>query len=215
VETGTKESPTAKGFDALIDDRILPLEGTDGFSIKGNMSGKDKLIQTLDQISQLAESVAQPLGLCIVDVKFGQQGKRRTLEVTIHRQSGSVSLDDCEQVSRRLEQLLDDAAATNGPIVEGAYLLEVQSPGIDRQLKTEREFRSFVGQKVLVQAKQQVADLGSRFTATLVGLSEGKLTLMHARSVEKKVETTQEQLTLEVSNLAQVRLHPDLLHKSS
>jgi ribosome maturation factor RimP len=179
------------------------------------MSGKDKLTQALDQVSLLAESVAHPLGLCIVDVKFGQQGKRRTLEVTIHRQSGSVSLDDCERVSRRLEQLLDEAAATSGPIVEGAYLLEVQSPGIDRQLKTEREFRSFVGQKVLVQAKQQVADLGSRFTATLVGLSNGQLTLSHARSVEKKVERSQEQLTLEVSNLAQVRLHSDLLHKSS
>jgi ribosome maturation factor RimP len=181
----------------------------------GSMSSKDKLTETLNQVSLLADTVAEPLGLSIVDVRFGQQGRRRTLEVTIHRRLGSVSLDDCEQISRQLEALLDETAAASGPLLEGAYLLEVQSPGIDRQLKTDREYRTFTGQKVLVQAKQAVADLGNKFTATLVAVEDGKLILSDAKSVEKKIETTQNHLTLEIGSLAQVRLHPDLLHKSS
>ncbi|HEY9778210.1 MAG TPA: ribosome maturation factor RimP [Planktothrix sp.] len=179
------------------------------------MSSKDKLTQTLDKVFQLADTVAEPLGLSVVDVRFGQQGKRRTLEVSIYRKNCSISLDDCEQVSRSLEALLDEVATTAGPVIEGAYLLEVQSPGIDRTLKTEREYRTFVGQKVLVQSKLAVADLGSKFIATLEDVQGGKLILSQAKSVEKKVETQQESLTLEISSLAQVRLHPELLPKNS
>jgi ribosome maturation factor RimP len=179
------------------------------------MSSKDKLTDSLNQIAQLAQTVAEPLGLSIVDVRFGQQGKRRTLEVTIHRPKGAVGLDDCEQVSRALETLLDETALAKGPIVEGAYLLEVQSPGIDRQLKSEREFRAFIGQRVLVQSKKAVADLGSKFTANLVAWSDGKLDLADARSIEKKIETRKESLILEIDSLALVRLHPDLLRKAA
>jgi len=182
------------------------------------MPGRDKFTDTLNQVSELAESIAAPMGLCIVDVKFGQQGRRRTLEVTIHRKQGSVSLDDCENISRTLEKLLEEHAAANGPLFEGAFLLEVQSPGIDRQLKTEREFRAFEGQKVLVQTKEKISDLGIKFTGTLVGVDNGKLTLSQAKSFEhgkKQQETTRDQLTLDLSNLVQVRLHSELLNKAA
>jgi ribosome maturation factor RimP len=182
------------------------------------MPGRDKFTDSLNQIFELADSVAAPLGLCIVDVKFGQQGRRRTLEVTIHRKSGSVSLDDCEQVSRLLEKSLDEHAGAHGPLVEGAYILEVQSPGIDRPLKSEREFRTFTGQRVLVQAKEKVSDLGIKFTATLIAVDDGKLTLAAAKSFEqgkKQAETTKDQVTLEIANLVQVKLHPELLNKAA
>ncbi|HEY9720071.1 MAG TPA: ribosome maturation factor RimP [Trichormus sp.] len=182
------------------------------------MPGRDKFTDSLNQIFELADSVAAPLGLCIVDVKFGQQGRRRTLEVTIHRKNGSVSLDDCEQVSRTLERTIDEHAGAHGPLVEGAYILEVQSPGIDRPLKSEREFRTFAGQRVLVQTKEKVSDLGSKFTATLIAVDDGKLTLAAAKSFEqgkKQEETTKDQVTLEIANLVQVKLHPELLKKAA
>ncbi|MFX8008379.1 hypothetical protein ABTK85_20290, partial [Acinetobacter baumannii] len=77
-----------------------------------------------------AEQVADKLGLKVVEVKFGQEGKRRTLEVTIFRTSEAVGHDDCETVSRQLDALLDENAQSDAPLVDGSYSLIVQSPGI-------------------------------------------------------------------------------------
>jgi ribosome maturation factor RimP len=213
----------------------------------------DKFTESLNQIMELAEQVAEPFGLCVVAAKFGQAGKQRTLELTIHRQNGPVSLDDCEQVSRGLEQLLDEGASHGEPLIPGAYMLEVQSPGIDRQLKTDREYRSFMGHQVLVQSKARIDALGDKFTGTICGIDNGRVTLSELKPVQqnadrKKSKTssktkagsaassnsashcsggaaaatetsttgaTNDLVTLDISSLAQVKLHPDGLdHKS-
>lgn len=173
----------------------------------------DKFSQALNEICMMAESVAAPLGLDVVDVKFGQAGKRRTIEVTIYRKGGSISLDDCEHVSRGLDQVLDERATTGTPVVQGPYLLEVQSPGIDRQIKTDREFAVFVGQQVLVQTKEKIEDLGTRFIGTLSGIESGKLTLVNAKTASegkknKTPEAKKEHLVIDMQSLSQVRLHP-------
>lgn len=121
----------------------------------------------IDRIIELAESVSEPLGLSIVDVRIAQQGKRRSVEVTIYRTGGRVSLDDCETISRQLEAAID--AQPISPL-DGSFVLEVQSPGIDRKLAHEREFKLFAGQVVEVKTKEKVEGLGSAFTGKLLGL---------------------------------------------
>jgi ribosome maturation factor RimP len=200
------------------------------------MQGRDKHTEILNQLCDLAQSVATPLGLCVVEVKFGQAGKRRTVEVTIHRRGSAVSLDDCEQVSRALEQLLDEQATADAPLITGPYMLEVQSPGIDRTLKSEREFLAFIGQPVIVQTKEKVQDMGHRILGTLAGSKNGKLILTNAKPFKegKKVSAATGQggtkeagqadnacssrgdscnLEVDNSNLVQVRLHSELLSK--
>jgi len=56
---------------------------------------------------------------------------------------GGVGLADCERLSRELGDVLDAAA-----VIDGGYDLEVSSPGLDRQLKKEREFRWAIGKHV-------------------------------------------------------------------
>jgi ribosome maturation factor RimP len=174
------------------------------------MSGREKLAETINQVAELAETIAAPLGLAIVDVKFGQTGKRRTLEVTIHRRDGSVSLDDCEAVSRSLEKALDESAANDQPLIEGSYLLEVQSPGIERQLKTEREFRAFIGHPVLVQTKEKVSQLGHSFTGTLYGIESDNIVLTGVRAYPAKpAATAQARVVVTKSEVVIVKLHSE------
>ncbi len=150
------------------------------------MSDKKTLDQKLQAVTEIADAVAGPLGLHVVECKFGQQGRRRSLEVTIFKKESWVSLSDCEQLSRLLETELDKRMATEGPLIEGSFDLQVQSPGIDRQLKTEREYKIFTGQMVQVQSKEKVGELGINFKGTLVGTADGKLHLSKATAIKPK-----------------------------
>ena len=136
--------------------------------------------KAIEQIIEIAESVVKPLGLCLVDARLGQQGRKRSLEVTIFRSGGPVGLADCEKVSRQLEEMLDRQVP---PLIDGPFLLEVQSPGIDRQLKTEREFAVFTGQAVEVKAREEIVGLGTVFAGTLKARSTDHLTIAQPRAI--------------------------------
>jgi len=174
------------------------------------------LIQpNLNQVTTLAEQVVSAFGLSLVDVKLGQQGKNRTLEITIYKPGAHVSLGDCEQVSRKLEAVLDEQSP---PVVDGAFLLEVQSPGIDRKLSSEREFALFSGQNVEVKTKQKVDGLGSAFTGKLTGLADGRVLVdhpekisdrpKHKKSKQEAEAQAPESIAVEMSNIISVRLIP-------
>lgn len=134
----------------------------------------------LEQIIQIAESLAKANGLVVVDARFSQQGSKRSLEVTIHRPSGQVSLSDCESFSRELEPLLDNQLDA---LMAGSFLLEVQSPGIDRQLKTDREFAVFDGYAVEVKAKEDLLGLGYTMCGVLKGKTSEHLNLEEPQAV--------------------------------
>ncbi|MCX7595671.1 MAG: ribosome maturation factor RimP [Fischerella sp.] len=97
------------------------------------------------QIIDLAIPVAEKLGLEVVGVVFHTNQSPPVLRVDIRNPQQDTGLDDCERMSRALEATLD---ATE--IIPDAYILEVSSPGISRQLTTDREFISFKGFPVIV-----------------------------------------------------------------
>ncbi|AUS99337.1 ribosome maturation factor RimP [Nostoc sp. CENA543] len=97
------------------------------------------------QITDLALPVAEQLGLEIVGIVFHTNQRPPVLRVDIRNPLQDTGLDDCETMSRALEAALDVAE-----IIPDAYVLEVSSPGISRQLVTDREFISFKGFPVIV-----------------------------------------------------------------
>jgi ribosome maturation factor RimP len=99
----------------------------------------------ITQITDLAIPVAEQLGLEVVGIVFHTNQRPPVLRVDIHNPVQDIGLDDCERMSRALEAVLD---ATE--IIPDAYVLEVSSPGISRQLVTDREFISFKGFPVIV-----------------------------------------------------------------
>ena len=99
----------------------------------------------IPQIIDLATPIAEALGLEVVGAVFQTNKKPVVLRVDVRNTATDTSLDDCEQMSRALEEQLD-----THDLIPGAYVLEISSPGISRKLITEREFISFKGFSVIV-----------------------------------------------------------------
>jgi len=94
----------------------------------------------IPQIFQIAEEVASPLGLEVVDVVLHTNKSPVVLRVDIRNPDQNTGLDDCERMSRALEPTLDAI-----DLIPHAYVLEISSPGAERQLQGDREFVAFRG----------------------------------------------------------------------
>jgi ribosome maturation factor RimP len=112
---------------------------------------------------ELARPVAQSLGLELVGAVFQTHYSPPVLRVDVRNLQSDTGLEDCEQMSRALEAALDGAQ-----LIPDAYVLEVSSPGIARELERDREFISFKGFPVTVTAL--AADgKSTSWTGSLVG----------------------------------------------
>ena len=100
----------------------------------------------IPNITEIAESIAKDLNLEIVNLVFQTNKNPPVLRIDIRNLSGDTSLDNCEKMSRLLEETLDAK-----DIIPFAYVLEISSPGIGNNLTTEREFISFKGFPVIVE----------------------------------------------------------------
>jgi ribosome maturation factor RimP len=131
--------------------------------------------KSLSQLRQVVEPICAAHGLALVDARFAND-HGLVLKVLIERPGANartgaqVSLDDCQQVSRDLSTALDVA---EGVTPQGAYRLEVGSPGLDRPLFSLSDFARFAGETVHVQLHAKVAGR-KRFTGKLLG-TEGEL----------------------------------------
>ena len=101
-----------------------------------------------DVIYDLALPLAKGKGLDIYEVEFKKEGSDHVLRVILDTFEDAeneqyVSINDCEDVSRALSDILDE----KDPIKE-AYVLEVTSPGLDRPLKKEKDFLRFNGKSI-------------------------------------------------------------------
>lgn len=118
-------------------------------------------------VEEIVEKITEPLGFEIVDVEYVKEAGEYYLRIYLDKEGG-ISLDDCEQVSRKLSEQLDK----EDPISEN-YFLEVSSPGLDRPLKKEKDFIRYQGRDVEIKLYKAV-DGVKQFEGELVGLTEDK-----------------------------------------
>ncbi len=91
-------------------------------------------------------------------------GKRKTLQVMAERPDGQMAVEDCTLLSRALSDVLETADP-----IEGEYVLEVSSPGIDRPLTSLEDFSRFTGHEARIELKASV-DGRKRFRGLLIGV---------------------------------------------
>jgi ribosome maturation factor RimP len=103
--------------------------------------------ELIEKVGTLVSQELAMMGFELIDIDFSGS----TLRLTIDK-PGGVSLDDCVAVNRRVGLLLD----AQDPI-ERSYRLEVSSPGLNRRLKSAREFEHFLGRKVKVQVREGIS----------------------------------------------------------
>jgi ribosome maturation factor RimP len=104
------------------------------------------------------------LGLDLVELRRGGTRTRPVVDVRIDRRDGQqVTVDDCARASRAIEARLDA-----GDVFAGKYVLEVSSPGIERPLRTEADWRRFAGRR----ARLTSPAVGGMKEGEIVGLEE-------------------------------------------
>ena len=90
------------------------------------------------------EEPVTKLGFELCEVEYAIEDGNNVLTLFIYRKEG-VTIDDCELVSRTVDPMLDEA----DPIAE-TYYLSVSSLGLDRMLKTPRDFQRKIGTEITV-----------------------------------------------------------------
>ena len=122
--------------------------------------------------------IAEENGVEIYDVEYVKEGSTWYLRSYIDK-PGGISIDDCEKVSRRLSDLLDQE-----DFIEDAYIMEVSSPGLGRPLKKEKDFRRSLGEEVEIRTYRMI-DKQKEFTGILKDYDENTVTITLADETEK------------------------------
>lgn len=130
----------------------------------------------IERITEEIRREVEKRGAELVELQFARRSGRGFLTVLADK-PGGISLDECAEINRELGQFLDrlSEGADGGPMaLRGAYNLEVCSPGLDRPLRTERDFSRVVGGRVrLVWREADGRTLDAR--GLLVRLQDGAL----------------------------------------
>lgn len=96
----------------------------------------------VDRAEKIIKPIVEELGYVFVDLEYKKEYSGYVLALTIDK-DGGVNINDCERVSRALDEPLDENDITNG----APYNFNVSSYGLDRQFKTEYDFNKHIGVK--------------------------------------------------------------------
>ena len=99
----------------------------------------------LEKVEVLVKPIVEELSYELYYLEYVKENGEYYLRIYIDKEEDSISLNDCEKVSRRVSEILD----VEDPI-EDSYYLEVSSPGLNRGLYKEEHFKKFIGREVLV-----------------------------------------------------------------
>ncbi len=105
--------------------------------------------EIMAKITPLIENTAMRFNLIPIEIDFEKENHRWFLRIFLFAYDHGVTLDDCENVTRSLNEFLDE-------LIPCKYYLEVSSPGLERKLKSDREFVIFQGKNIILKLKSGV-----------------------------------------------------------
>jgi len=121
-------------------------------------------------IASIVEPVLEDLGFRLVRVKVQGGGTAdRIVQLMTERPDGSITIDDCEAISKSISPVLDVADP-----ISGTYRLEISSPGIDRPLVRPSDFEDWSGHEARIELTEPVGGR-KRFKGVLEGFEDGEV----------------------------------------
>ena len=138
--------------------------------------------------------IVEEMNFELVDVEYVKEGGNYFLRAYIDK-GGGITINDCETVSRRLSDLLDEA-----DFIPDSYILEVSSPGLGRPLKKDKDFARSIGKKVEIRLFQAV-NRNKEFTGVLSAYDKDSVTITQEDS---------EVIIIPRSGIALIRLALDI-----
>jgi len=151
------------------------------------------ILSAIAQLEPIIAPAVEASGYRLVRLRL-MGDKRKTLQVMAERADGQMDVEDCARLSRALADLLEREDA-----IEGEYVLEVSSPGIDRPLTRLMDFARWAGHEARLELTVPDAQGRKRFKGLLLGLDGGdvmievegqRLLFPHAGIAEAKLVLT-------------------------
>jgi ribosome maturation factor RimP len=149
--------------------------------------------ERIGRIREVAERVAGSYGLEIFDVQLRRESIGHVLRVIIDRPDRgvvetpeeAVGIEDCQRVSQDLSAILDvEEEELGDPALVNQYTLEVSSPGLDRPLRHEADYRRFAGRLAKFVMTEPI-DGQSAFAGRLRGVEDGYVVLEEGRKTHR------------------------------
>ncbi len=116
-------------------------------------------------IEQTVAGALESQGVELVDLVIQNQGRKKLLQFFVDKEGG-VTLDDCSALTNQIDAVLEMEN-----LIEGAYILEISSPGVKRVLKKPAHFKKFVGERVRIVLKTPLNGCGF-FTGGIISADD-------------------------------------------
>ena len=150
------------------------------------MAGRSSIAE---KVHGLVESAIEALHMDLIDTEYVKEGSRWFLRLYIDKPEG-VTIDDCQLVHEAVIGLIDAADPISGP-----YTFEVSSPGLDRPLKTDKDFMRNIGQDIELSLYAPDVHGQKAYTGILTGYENGIVTIRPDRS-ETEISFTLKEISL-------------------
>lgn len=116
------------------------------------------------KIENKISSIVEEIGFSIEYIEFVKESSNNVLRIVVDKNEGLIDIDDCEKISRLIEDSVDS-------LISKEYVLEVSSPGLERQLKNMKLYKKYVGKEIFVKLYKK-SEYGKEFTCILEDASE-------------------------------------------
>lgn len=104
-----------------------------------------------NRVKDIVHPLAEELGLDVIEICLSRRGKAIVIEIIVDFPKGGVSLGECTQLNRNVSEALEGE-----DIIADEYIVEVSSPGLDRPLKTEKDFIRTMGRTIRFYLKEKI-----------------------------------------------------------
>ena len=141
-------------------------------------------VKVKDLCFEKFKPIIEDMGYELVEVFYGKMQDGMNLIFYIDSDHG-ITIDDCEKVHRIIDPILDELNPTN----DASYILSVSSLGIDRPIKTERDFQKNKGKEIEITLFSKL-DGKKNFKGILVSWDEKEITILNEKNEEERFEKT-------------------------
>lgn len=134
----------------------------------------------IEKITPLIENTAMRYNLIPIEIDFEKENHRWFLRIFLFSYDHNVTLEDCERVTRSLEDFLDE-------LIPCKYYLEVSSPGLERKFKSDKEYKYFCGRNISIKLFEPLEEEKEYiFKANLIDYNEEKREILVKRLEDDK-----------------------------
>lgn len=153
--------------------------------------------KNIEEIEKIVEDNIKDLDFTIEYIEYTNEFNNNILRIVIDKLNGKVDVDDCEIISRKVEDKIDKLMKENKE-----YILEVSSAGMERQLKNMKLYKKYIGNDIFIKLFKKTDILKDiklkEFDAKLINVDE----IQNKITVKKNISNVDITFSLNIKDIA-------------